>query len=270
MKKFFGKILHGLATGISFILNFITDLLGVIVSLFEGIKEVFLGFFSLGCIFFFIRPRWNMPRRLYTLILLILLVPTLGTPIISRLRYANFTLTEWMYDKADTMITGHKVGYEKFSDYSNDYKARQEAERRKEAQRRQWEQEQARQRQQEEWTRRFEEFAKNFRYYDPNNFGNYGQGDYYGQGGYSGYNQAGYGPTGDLGFKEKYEKSCDILGVSYDSDTYQIKLNYRKLAKKYHPDINKAPDATEKFQEINDAYDFLSEENINKYKNLYG
>ena len=44
---------------------------------------------------------------------------------------------------------------------------------------------------------------------------------------------------------------------------------YRKLAKKYHPDLNKEPGAKEKFQEINDAYEFLSEENIKKYKNNY-
>ena len=75
--------------------------------------------------------------------------------------------------------------------------------------------------------------------------------------------------TNDLGFKEKYEKACSVLGVDYQTDIYEVKLNYRKLAKKYHPDVNKDPGATEKFQEVNDAYEFLTEENINKYKTNY-
>ena len=54
-----------------------------------------------------------------------------------------------------------------------------------------------------------------------------------------------------------------------NTDIYDVKLAYRKLAKKYHPDLNKEPGAKEKFQEINDAYEFLSEENIKKYKNNY-
>ena len=70
-------------------------------------------------------------------------------------------------------------------------------------------------------------------------------------------------------FVKTYEGHCDTLGVGYNADKYEIKLNYRKLAKKYHPDINKDPNATEKFQEVNDAYEFLTEENINKYKTNY-
>ena len=50
--------------------------------------------------------------------------------------------------------------------------------------------------------------------------------------------------------------------------TYEIKLAYRKKAKKYHPDLNKSPDATEMFQRINEAYEFLSDENIERYKNI--
>ena len=66
-----------------------------------------------------------------------------------------------------------------------------------------------------------------------------------------------------------YEQHCDTLGVGYNADKYEIKLNYRKLAKKYHPDINKAADATAKFQEVNNAYDFLSnEQNIERYNRI--
>ena len=70
-------------------------------------------------------------------------------------------------------------------------------------------------------------------------------------------------------FVKTYEGYCDTLGVGYNADKYEIKLNYRKLAKKYHPDINKAADATAKFQEVNNAYDFLSnEQNIERYNRI--
>ena len=41
------------------------------------------------------------------------------------------------------------------------------------------------------------------------------------------------------------------------------------MAKLYHPDLNKAEDAAEKFKQINNAYEFLSDENIARYKNLH-
>lgn len=44
-----------------------------------------------------------------------------------------------------------------------------------------------------------------------------------------------------------------ILGVSKSADADEIKSNYRRLAKKYHPDFNKSAEATEKFKEINEA-----------------
>lgn len=59
-----------------------------------------------------------------------------------------------------------------------------------------------------------------------------------------------------------------MLGIDYDSDKYQIKLAYRKNAKEYNPDLNKASDATKKFQKINDAYEFLSDANVERYKNI--
>lgn len=50
----------------------------------------------------------------------------------------------------------------------------------------------------------------------------------------------------------------EILGVNVDSSTAEIKSAYRKLARKYHPDINKEPDAIEKFKDITLAYETLS------------
>ena len=52
----------------------------------------------------------------------------------------------------------------------------------------------------------------------------------------------------------------DILGVSKDASEDEIKSAYRKLAKKYHPDLNKDnPDATAKFKEVNEAYEILGD-----------
>lgn len=51
----------------------------------------------------------------------------------------------------------------------------------------------------------------------------------------------------------------DVLGVSKTATADDIKKAFRKLSKEYHPDINKAADANEKFKEINEAYETLSD-----------
>jgi DnaJ-class molecular chaperone len=50
----------------------------------------------------------------------------------------------------------------------------------------------------------------------------------------------------------------DVLGVDKKASTEEIKRAYRKLALQYHPDRNKEKDAAEKFKEINEAYEILS------------
>ena len=51
----------------------------------------------------------------------------------------------------------------------------------------------------------------------------------------------------------------DVLGLKKGASEDEIKKAYRKLAKQYHPDVNKSPDAEAKFKEINEAYEVLSD-----------
>ena len=51
----------------------------------------------------------------------------------------------------------------------------------------------------------------------------------------------------------------DILGVGKGASDDEIKAAFRNLARKYHPDVNKEPDAEEKFKELNEAYGVLSD-----------
>ena len=52
----------------------------------------------------------------------------------------------------------------------------------------------------------------------------------------------------------------DRLGVSKDASQDEIKRAYRKMSKKYHPDINKEPGAEEKYKEVQEAYETLSDD----------
>lgn len=65
----------------------------------------------------------------------------------------------------------------------------------------------------------------------------------------------------------KYKDYYEILGVSKDADEKEIKSAYRKLAKKYHPDLHQGDDAAaEKFKEVSEAYEVLSDKDKrNKY-----
>ena len=52
----------------------------------------------------------------------------------------------------------------------------------------------------------------------------------------------------------------DILGVKKDASDAEINRAYRKLAAKYHPDVNHEPGAEEKFKKINEAYEVLHDQ----------
>ncbi|MBR3897752.1 MAG: molecular chaperone DnaJ [Bacilli bacterium] len=62
----------------------------------------------------------------------------------------------------------------------------------------------------------------------------------------------------------------EILGVSKDASVDDIKRAFRRLAKKYHPDVSKEPDAAEKFKEAQEAYAVLSDESKRRQYDQYG
>ena len=62
----------------------------------------------------------------------------------------------------------------------------------------------------------------------------------------------------------------DILGVGRGASEKDIKAAYRKLARKYHPDVNKSPDATTRFREATEAYEVLSDPEKRKMYDQYG
>jgi molecular chaperone DnaJ len=62
----------------------------------------------------------------------------------------------------------------------------------------------------------------------------------------------------------------EILGVSKDASKDEIKSAFRKKARQLHPDVNKAPDAEEKFKELGKAYETLSDDNKRATYDQYG
>ncbi len=69
-----------------------------------------------------------------------------------------------------------------------------------------------------------------------------------------------------MDFKDYYK----ILGVEPTADEKAIKAAYRKLARKYHPDVSKERDAEEKFKEAKEAYEMLSDSNKRAAYDQYG
>lgn len=62
----------------------------------------------------------------------------------------------------------------------------------------------------------------------------------------------------------------EVLGVSKSAQKDEIKRAFRVLAKKYHPDVNKAADAEAKFKEINEAYEVLSDDDKRSRYDQFG
>ncbi|MGD9676800.1 MAG: molecular chaperone DnaJ [Vulcanibacillus sp.] len=62
----------------------------------------------------------------------------------------------------------------------------------------------------------------------------------------------------------------EVLGVSKSASQEELKKAYRSLARQYHPDVNKEPDAETKFKEIKEAYDVLGDQGARSKYDQYG
>ena len=62
----------------------------------------------------------------------------------------------------------------------------------------------------------------------------------------------------------------ETLGISKNASADEIKQAYRKMAKKYHPDLNHEPGAADKFKEVQEAYDILSDADKKARYDQYG
>src|SRR5690606_13217762 len=57
----------------------------------------------------------------------------------------------------------------------------------------------------------------------------------------------------------EYKDYYKIMGVSRDASQEDIKRAYRRLARKYHPDVSKEADAEERFKQVGEAYEVLGD-----------
>lgn len=255
MKKLWGSTVFGVAKVVDAIFKGLIFVTGGIVSIGQTIKSILIPIVLLLVFLAFLNPfllimagSILIPSAI--VLILVFIIPFIGNIAVSSLKYYKYTVTEFLYDYADfyRLSKGTKTSYK---EYGNRYRREQEEKRRKE-------QEERQRADNARWEKIFEEFFRSQQ--------GYNQGGY--QGGYGRGYQGGYSANPYDDFKSKYQKACDTLGVSYDTDIYEVKLNYRKLAKQFHPDINKDPGASDKFKEISQAYEFLSEQNIERYKRM--
>ena len=207
-----------------------------------------------GCLIFFLFlgpvGGWFARNPWMLLVFLIILIfPILGAISSSFLSYFKAVSTQYLMNLARYLEYPEQASYRPYRYYKQAYRrAQEDAARREQARRQQ---------QQREWEERFRQWQQGSQWQQESQWqqrGSYG-------GGYATAN-----PYVD--FKNKYEKSCDVLGVPVTTDKNKIKLAYRRKAKQYHPDINKDEQATSQFQKINEAYEFLNDDNIERYQRM--
>jgi len=68
------------------------------------------------------------------------------------------------------------------------------------------------------------------------------------------------------------QEAYKILNIKEDSSEKEINSAYRKIAKKLHPDVNKEPEAEEKFKQVNVAYELLTKQpkRFNPFETFFG
>ncbi len=257
MNKFFGGIIYYFAKLIELLFEGLITITEVVVNILMGLAKGFLALISMGgclIILLFAGPLGGFillnPIFIFAVIMTILIIIG-GTKLISYLKYRKYMITEFLFDWADYYRTGKEKTFKSFYEYGNKYKSMEEEKKRREWKKRQEEQ-------QRQWEERFRQW---------NEYQRQGGGYYGGSQSQGGFGGATY-QNPSIEFKKKYEDSIRVLGLSEDADIYQVKLAYRKKAKEYHPDINKSENATEMFQKVNEAYEFLNEANMERYKTL--
>lgn len=257
MNRILGNLNKFIGTSLDYFFEGLIFIVSLLVSIFKSVQQVIMTILLFGgCLVVFIL--FNASILLsrgwpFAFLLLVLIFPLIGRLAVSYLKYLQYMVTEYFYEKADFYLLGKNVTYEKMGDYGKRYQRKIKEEQKRA--------------QEEAFRRQFESFmgGSNFQWH----YGNFDQGfqgEFFQQGS-GGYYQQSQTQTPDS-FRRKYEEAADTLGVSYNADKYEIKLAFRKMAKIYHPDISKEANATQKFQQINDAYEFLSDENIARYKRM--
>ncbi len=68
----------------------------------------------------------------------------------------------------------------------------------------------------------------------------------------------------------RYRDYYDVLGVKRSATSEEIQKAYRKLAREFHPDVNKSPDAEDRFKEIGEAYEVLHDPDKRKKYDMLG
>ena len=245
IRKLLGNIIYGLARAHAFVLDGLVYLLetGVLLarSFIKGCV-VLLGMGGCLAVFLLVGPvgTWLLrhPAALAA-VLFVLIFPVLGAASVSFLKYFKAVSTGYLFHLAHYLKDYGSVQYRSYRYYKDAYRQAEEAAARREQARRE--------QQQREWEQRFWQWQQ--------------QGGQWQQG-----ERTTANPFVD--FKSKYEKSCAILDVPVTADQYKIKLAYRRKAKAWHPDVNKDPNATQQFQAISEAYEFLNEDNIRRYQTL--
>lgn len=265
MKKALGRLVYGLAKVVEKVLDWLVYATETLILMAKSFLKGCALLISMGgCLFFFlfIGPfgAWLLRNPgMFLLFLAILLLPVTGALFINYLKYLKFITTSYLFNLANHLMHEEQYSYKPFNYFRKAYR-RAEEERIQKEQRRRYEEQRA-------WEERFRQWNRQAGF-GGQHFG--GQGSFHGGTGGT-YGQTGYGQSAAnpyVEFTNKYKISCQVLGVSEDTDQYKVKLAYRKQAKAYHPDVSQDPGATKKFQKINDAYEFLNEDNIRRYQQM--